>query len=76
MANVEVENIFNFVDKRQVAGQATDNLTTPANFADVAALRARLTAINSTYYTATLLNKMTRNDMVYAVRLSDEAAGI
>lgn len=39
-------------------------------------LRQRLTDINSAYYTATFLNGQTYNDLVYAVRLADEAASI
>jgi len=76
MANIETENIWGYVDKRETPASQTDNLTTPANFADVSSLRARLTAINSTTYTTARLDKMTKNDMVYAVRVSDESAGI
>lgn len=37
----------------------------------IAAMRARLTAINSTEYTAARLNTMLANDMAYAIRLND-----
>ena len=37
----------------------------------ISAMRARLAAINGTYYTAAVLNMMTVNDMVYAIRVND-----
>lgn len=78
MADTDTENVFGVTDKRRNAkGQNTAQLlTTPANYADVGALRTRLTAINATYYTAARLNSLTKNDMVSAVRLADDAAGI
>jgi hypothetical protein len=39
------------------------------NFNTLAAMRARLTAINGTYYTTAVLVQMTYNDMVYALRV-------
>lgn len=76
MAVLERENVLGFVDKRRTQATTNTGVTTPANFADTAALRARLTAVNAGYYTAARLDNMTKNDMVYAVRLADEAAGI
>ncbi len=87
MADVELENPLGFVDKRREpkgvdAGNAPGlhvaaaGTADASNFSSVAGLRARLTAINATYYTAARLNLMTKNDMVYAVRLTDAAAGI
>lgn len=49
-----------------------NDLTTPASYTSLNALDARLTAINSTYYTAARLNAMTANDKVYAVRMNDD----
>lgn len=74
MADTDTENVFGVVDKRRNnKGQNTSQLlATPANYADVAALRARLTAISATTFTPARLNSMTKNDMVYAVRLSDD----
>lgn len=46
------------------------------DYVTVTALRARLTAIDGTYYTAARLNAMTYNDMVYAVRLNDSPATV
>lgn len=42
-----------------------------ADLLDVNAMRARLTAIDGATYTATRLNQMSYNDMVYAIRLLD-----
>jgi hypothetical protein len=39
-----------------------------ANFNTIQAMRTRLTALNA-YYTTAVLNQMTYNDMVYAVRV-------
>ena len=82
MALLERENIIGFVDKRRTQATTNTGLTTPANLLEVNGLRARLVAINSAYYNAvqpngaTRLDNMTKNDMIYAVRLNDEAAGI
>lgn len=75
MAVAEVGS--DITDKRRVQGASSQPGTIMgANYKDVAALRARLTAINAAYYTTGRLNDMTENDMVYAVRLNDDAAGI
>ena len=42
----------------------------------IASLRRRLADIDSGLYTAAVLNGMTYNDMVYAVRVSDNAATV
>lgn len=76
MANTELENIIGVTDKRFLQTAATVPEATPANYSSVSALRARLTAINAGYFTSARLDNMTRNDMVYAVRLNDDAAGI
>lgn len=86
MADIERENPLGYVDKRrnnkgQDAGNTNGNpvaagTSDASNYASVAGLRARLAAVNGTYYTATRLNLMTKNDMVYAVRLADDAAGV
>ena len=75
MADTEREYPLGFVDKRRVQTTTDTGVTTPANLLSVSALRTRLLAIGG-YYTATVLNSMTKNDMIYAVRVNDEAAGI
>jgi len=47
-----------------------------ANYITLAAKRARLTAINEAYYTAAFLDKMTENDINYALRLADAPSTI
>lgn len=78
MAQHDLDGGLGLVDKRRAvkAGSSTNNITTDANFADIGALRTRLTAISGTAYSSANLDKMTRNDMVYALRLADEAASI
>ena len=78
MANATIENRLGYVDKRYTQGLAA--MPAAATFAtntfDVAAARTRLAAISSTTYTTSVLDKMTLNDMIYAIRLSDEATSI
>ncbi len=86
MADTERENPLGFIDKRrhfrgQDAGNANGNPVAASSLdisdlGSVAGLRARLGLINGTYFTATRLNSMTKNDMVYAVRVAVDAAGI
>lgn len=70
------EREYRVTSKAVVQGTATAEWATPANYDSVGALRTRLTAINSGYYTSGRLDKMTKNDMVYAVRLNDDAGTI
>lgn len=76
MADSNLGVVEGVVDKRQTQGAGTQPLATPANYASTSALRTRLAAINAGLYTAAYLNNMTKNDMIYAVRLNDDAAGI
>lgn len=77
MANLERENILGIVDKRRTQALVTGPWeTTQANYNDVPALRARLIVLNAGYYTAARLETLTKNDMVYAVRLADDLAGV
>lgn len=76
MASGNLGVVRTVVDKRQVQGAATQAIATPANYASVSSLRTRLAAINGALYTSAYLDTMTLNDMIYAVRLADDAAGI
>jgi hypothetical protein len=76
MADTELEYTGGFVDKRRVQGQATTNLSTNATYQSISSLRTRLTTIDSTYFSTVRLNGMTKNDMIYAIRLADDAAGV
>lgn len=77
MANTQIGNPLNVVDKRATASaNTTSPIATEANYVDVAAMRTRLNAISAGTYTAARMDTMTANDMVYAIRVSDDAAGI
>lgn len=80
MANTQLGVVRSVVDKRQVqvgpTPLTTQPIATPANYASVSTMRTRLTAIGAPYTTAGYLDTMTVNDMVYALRISDDAAGI
>jgi len=76
MADSDLGELAGFVDKRRVKGQSGTALGTSANYDSVAAMRTRLAAANGTYFTTTRLNQMTENDMIYALRQIDDAAGI
>ena len=66
-----------FVDKRRSPAQSnTTPLGTIANYVTRAVLEARLTAISGTSYSAQRLSNMNMNDLVYAVRVHDDSAGI
>jgi hypothetical protein len=65
-----------FTCKNQVQGSDAKTLNTPANYASIAALKARLQVIDADTYTDEVLNTMTVNDLVYAVRLNDDSGTI
>ena len=44
------------------------NFATPVNYSSVTALRAALTAANGAYYTSAFLDRLSVNDMVFALR--------
>lgn len=80
MARAMLNEDYGFIDKRNStsagAVSSTSPLATPLNYDDITKMRARLTAINAGRYTSTYLDILTRNDMVYALRTLDDAAGI
>lgn len=57
-------------------GNAVDAGYSDNDLDTIAAMKARLAAINSGLYTAAYLNQMTYNDMVYAIRLNDSPTTI
>lgn len=75
MANADIENLIGWTDKRRTQGSATQP-NTLTNYKDVAALKARLTTAAPASYPAATQALMTKNDLEYAVRLIDDAAGI
>ena len=78
MAQIDNEFVETFVDKRRFRGEpATSGLTEKANYANTTDLRTRLTAIDAVSFTAARLDAMTKNDMVYALRVKTaDIAGI
>jgi hypothetical protein len=79
MANYQVNNNFGTTDKRKVgrttAASLAPNLATPLNYTSINAMRARLTAINAGYFTTARLDQMSDNDMMFAIRQTDDLAG-
>lgn len=76
-AGVVALNAANGTQKTNTNGSTTNSGEhDDADYASITALKARLTAIDAGYYTATRLNKMTYNDLVYAVRVNDSPASI
>lgn len=66
-----------FVDKRRGRGLTGADVLAETSYGNIAAMKARLTALNSTAYTPARLNTMTDNDTTYALRLaSADNAGI
>jgi hypothetical protein len=81
MAQQQVGNVHGVAAKNANSGQQRTNMSGStanqqsgyfdADQADIAAMRARLNAISGTTYTTAVLNKMTANDMAYAIRRND-----
>lgn len=69
-----VDNCFTY--RNEVQGTNNALLSTPANYASNAAMRARLIVINGTYFNSSRLNTMTQNDLQYALRLADDPGTI
>lgn len=78
MANNDIANHMGFVAKNKVslAGDSGSGVATPANYASISSMRTRLAAANGSYYTSAMLDAMTENDMVYALRVIDDSGTI
>lgn len=79
MADAQTQDRLRFVDKRWVFNSNTNAFSATflgGNGADIAKAKARLAAISASTYTPTVLNQMTYNDMVFAIRIADESAGL
>lgn len=77
VGNLEPEAIVSRA--RAVSGSvavSTGIFATPANYASINALDARLIAINAGIYTQAQLDKMTANDKIFAIRLNDDAGTV
>lgn len=80
MANVQLGSVnINFPNSKDADPANIDGdseLGTPANYVSITAMRTRLAAISGTYYTTAMLDSMTVNDMVFALRNHDDATTI
>lgn len=78
MANLDIGTPVGVVDKRLGWGSSgATNLAEIANMTSTSALRTRLQAISGTKFTTARLNSMSKNDMLYALRMeSNDKAGI
>lgn len=78
MANNDIENPLGVTDKRVGRGVTGVNVLTQSdNMLSVGELRAALTTMNGTYYNTARLDALTKNDMIYALRLGTaDSAGI
>jgi hypothetical protein len=71
--------MIGFVNANYVPATSTPNgafLATPLNYTSISALRTRLAAINGALYTSAMLDIMSVNDMVYALRMNDDKTTI
>lgn len=79
MANSQVGSIrMSITNARKAVANpgSTSDLATPANYGSINSMRTRLAAANPTLYTATELDRMTVNDMIYALRTIDDTTSI
>ena len=86
MADSELENPIGYIDIRRnskgqdlgTASPGTQNAAaaTAVDEATFSSLKAALQTANAGYYTNARINSMTKNDMVYALRQTSNAAGI
>lgn len=79
MPDLDINDPFGVVDKRKGRGNttATHHLAEANNMTTIAGMKARLTALNPTSFTAARMATMTENDLVYALRVaSADSAGI
>lgn len=76
MADLDITSNGGIVDKRFGRG-GNNPYAEKANMYDINTLKARLTALSATRYPATKLAQMSKNDMIYALRVeSADSAGI
>lgn len=79
MANYDIGTYFGHlkvIDPRTTGGVSGISAASADEAYKIADLRARLTAIDGAYYTSAQLDKLTRNDMLYALRVHSESGGI
>lgn len=76
MAQHMINDPLEIVDKNRATpgsvARSTKSVGSPANYADFASMDARLNAISATTYPQRVLDSMTRNDKIYALRMLDD----
>lgn len=67
-----------FVDKARNAtgGSSAASVATPANYASTDSLRTQLNTLAAATYTTAVLNQMSVNDMVFALRTLADSGSI
>lgn len=80
MADLQIRTPnLGFVNGRKAIdgmGGISSNLGNASNYVSITAMRTRLAAANAGYYTATKLDQMCVNDMIFALRNIDDATSI
>lgn len=79
MANTQVGSInMRITNARKAVANPgnTSDLATPSNYGSINSMRTRLAAAQPGYYTSTVLDQMTVNDMIYALRTIDDTTSI
>lgn len=69
MADLDIRNRNKITDKRVGRGVGASTTASDADFKDITAMRTKLKSLSAVLYTDKQLDKMTHNDMVYAIRL-------
>lgn len=70
------KHIGNVHGVQKVGGKGDEGGWSDANALSVDAMRTRLTAISATAYSSDKLDRMTTNDMLYALRVHDSAGTV
>jgi hypothetical protein len=79
MAQTDIDPCLGIPDKRIGRGLnsgSANPLATPANYVSISVLRTALAAAEAGTYTSAYLDKMTKNDMINALRIFSDSAGI
>jgi hypothetical protein len=80
MATTETDGAFGLTDRRNLRGDPTgEGPLADANeykYIDNQALDGALTAVSSTTFSAARLASMTKNDKIYALRFTNDVAGM
>jgi len=67
---------FTYANRVPASGNSGSFLSNGANYLSIVAMRTRLAAFDATTYTSEVLESMTTNDMVFALRSIDDPGTI